>query len=102
MAAAAVGSGFDEHDLFRVRGGSPTGRFEVFFQPGKVGRHLLLGFAADEQGDEEFADAMAFEVDGDGQPGPGLGEWFDGEVDRGPDRSVNPVDAPRFWVGRYA
>ncbi len=57
----------------RVRG-SPGGRFEVFFQPGEVGRHLLLCFAADEHWDEEFADAVAFEVDSDGQPGPGLRE----------------------------
>lgn len=57
-----------------VRGGSPGGRFEVFFQPGEVGRHLLLCFAADEHRDEKFADAVAFEVDSDGQPGPGLRE----------------------------
>ena len=79
-----------------------AGRFEVFFQPGKVGRHLFLCFSADEQRNEEFADAVAFEVDGNSQPGPGLGDWFDGEVDRGPDRSVNPRGRPRFSVGRCA
>ena len=32
----------------------------------------LCGFAADEERDEDLADAVAFEVDGDGQPGPSL------------------------------
>lgn len=95
-----------DSDRSAVRTLSPrriaAGRFEVFFQPGKVGRHLFLCFSADEQRNEEFADAVAFEVDGNSQPGPGLGDWFDGEVDRGPVRSVNPRGRPRFSVGRCA
>src|SRR5215472_17717815 len=37
--------------------------------------HLLACFTADHQGHEDLADAVAGEVDADGQPGTGVGHW---------------------------
>lgn len=49
--------------------------------------------------DEEPADAVTFEVDGDGQTASVLGEWLDGDVDDGPHGSVDAADAPGLgWV----
>jgi hypothetical protein len=55
--------------------------FEASFQGGQVGGHLLGGFASHHQWDEDFADAVAGEVDADGQLRPVGGQRLHGEVD---------------------
>ena len=37
------------------------GRFELSFECGHVGWHLLVGFSAHDEGDEKLADAVTFE-----------------------------------------
>jgi len=45
-------------------------------------------------GTSSLPDAVAFEVDGDGQAGSGVGEGFDGDVDVGSDGSVDAAHRP--------
>jgi hypothetical protein len=64
----------------------------------KIDGHFFRGLALDHEWDEDLADAVALEAHADRQARPGLGEGFDGEVHAGPDRAVNPANAPA--VGR--
>jgi hypothetical protein len=45
-------------------------------------------------GTHHLADAVAGEVDADGQPGAGVGDWLDQDLDSRPDRAVYTPDAP--------
>ena len=54
-----------------------------------VGRHLLARFPPDHGGNEKAPDAVAVEVDGDREACPRVGERIDGEIDEGPDRTVD-------------
>jgi hypothetical protein len=69
--------------------------FEVSFQIRDVGRHFLLCLTAHDQRDQYPADAVPLEVDGDGQPGPGLGQRCHREIDGGTDGPVNTAHPPR-------
>src|SRR6185437_2332637 len=69
--------------------------FDQVLERGDVFRHLLACLAPDHEGYQELADAVAGEVHADRQPGAGVGEWLDLDVDGGPDRAVSALDAPR-------
>lgn len=69
--------------------------FELGPQRGEVGWHLLAGRSGDDERDEYAADAVTFEVDGDGD-GRVVGvDGFHGDVDDGADRSVDASHATR-------
>src|SRR2546430_12478073 len=73
---------------------------ETLLQSCEVGWHFPAGLAADDERDEQLTDAVALEVDGDGQAGSMGGQGFDGDVDDGPDGSVDAPHTPRLgWVG---
>jgi hypothetical protein len=67
---------------------------EPLFQRPHVEWHLPSGLAAHEQRHQEPTDALPLEVEGDCQVCSGAEEWFDRDVDNGPDRPVHTADAP--------
>src|ERR1041384_1049552 len=67
---------------------------DALFQSGQVGRHLLGRFAAHHQRDQDLPDAVAGEVNTDGQLRTAGVDWFDGDLDDGADRPIDPAHAP--------
>src|SRR5690242_13105420 len=59
--------------------------------------HLALGFATHDERNEEPTNAVAREVHSDRDDGACVRARFDGYVNDGADRSVNPADAPPVW-----
>jgi hypothetical protein len=59
-----------------------------------VSRHFLAGLPEYRERNEQLADAVAFEVDRDGDPGAHVRERCDADVDERTDRSVDSAHAP--------
>src|SRR6266700_4074314 len=74
-------------------------RFHPLLERRHVVRHLLACFPTDLQRHQDFADAVAGEVDADGQPGAGVGHWLDQDLDSRPDRAVYTPHVPGLrWL----
>src|SRR6516225_2014478 len=75
-----------------VKAGSA--RFHPLLERCHIVRHLLACLAADHQRYQDLADAVAGEVDADGEPGAGVGHWLDQDIDSRPDRAIYAPHAP--------
>ncbi len=72
-----------------------TRRLDSFLESLAVRGHLGACLSAHEDGNEQSADPMTFEVDRDRHARSGaVGERLDGDLDDGPDRAIDPSDGP--------